>query len=162
MRLATFAALALLVGCGPGVDPLIGSYNFTMAGTDTNTAPNTTVTTSTNTGTMAITANAASTGYVITVGHIDTNVCVLDGKATEKATGPEITITPDQKCTFVNGASTATATIAGKAVLTLKDTRAMDTMAIDVTYSYAGTTYFLTFATNFAGTGKRTYSGTRR
>jgi len=161
MRLPTLAALALLVGCGPGIDPLIGSYTFAMTAADTNTAPNTAASTSSGTGTLAITSNAAMTGYVLTVAHNDTNPCVVEGTIPEKTTTPEITVKVDSKCTFYSGSGTTVATItSGKAVLKLMDTRAMDTMTLDVAYSYAGTTPI--FNVNFAGNGKRTYTGTRR
>jgi hypothetical protein len=163
MRLAPLAVLGLLVGCGPGIDPLIGSYTFTLTGTDTNTAPNTNSVTPTGTGTLAVTANAAADGYVITAAQTDASPCVIEGTAADKATSPELTVKTEQKCVFVSGPTTTTATFSsGKAVLKLNDTRAMDVLTLDVAYSYAGTTVVLGFTSNFAGTGKRTYTGTRR
>ena len=163
MRVPALVALVLVVGCGPGIDPLIGSYPFTLTGTETNTAPNTNTATTTGTGTLAVTANAAMTGYVITAAHSDASPCVIEGTATEKATGPEITVKADQKCVFVAGATTTTVTFtSGKSVLKLNDTRVMDVMTLDVAYSYAGTTTLGALVFNFAGTGKRTYTGTRR
>ena len=44
----------------------------------------------------------------------------------------------------------------------LSMTRVMDVMTLDVAYSYAGTTTLGALVFNFAGTGKRTYTGTRR
>lgn len=162
MRLLTLAVVTLLVGCGPGIDPLIGSYTFALTGTDTNTTPNTNTSTPTGTGTLAVTANAASTGYVITAAQTSADPCVIEGKASDKATAPEITITADQKCVFTEGPTTVTVTFtAGKSVLKLADTRAADVMTLDVSYSYAGTTTVI-ITQGFAGTGKRTYTGTRR
>jgi hypothetical protein len=163
MRLLTLAGLTLLVGCGPGVDPLIGSYTFALTGLDTNTAPNMNTSTPMGAGTLAVTANAALTGYVVTAAQTDADPCVLVGKAAEKAAAPEITITADQKCVFTEGPTTTTASFTtGKSVLKLSDTRAMDVMTLEVSYSYAGSTTVLGFTTSFAGTGKRTYTGTRR
>lgn len=160
MRLATFVSL-LLVGCGPGLDPMLGSFPFTLTGTDTNSSPNTTASTQSGTGTIAITSTAAMSGYLVTIAHFNTNACTLEATATEKATGPDITIKNGQTCTFTSGSGVATATItSGKVIVKLNDTRAADVMTMDVSYSYAGTTFL--FNQNFAGTGKRTYTGTRR
>jgi hypothetical protein len=152
-------AACLMFGCGPGIDPLIGSYTFTMTGLDTNTAPNTNNSPASGGGTVAITANAALTGYVISVGQNDLTPCVIEGTAAVKATDPEITVTANQTCTFALNGTSATATItSGKAVVKLNATRPADTLTLDVTYSYTGS--FVGFS--FVGNGKRTYTGTRR
>ena len=161
MRLATLAGVVLLVGCGPGIDPLIGSYTFTLSGLDTNTAPNTQTSTPSGGGTVAITTNATTlTDFVITLAQSDTTPCVLTGSvAAMKAADPEITIKPTQTCSFYGSGTTVTATItSGKAVVKLAATRASDTLTLDVAYSYA----YQVFGVNFAGTGHRTYSGARR
>lgn len=158
MRLATFAALVLLAGCGPGIDPLIGSYTFNLTGTDTTTSPSNRMDPVTGAGTLAITANALTSAYVLTVAQADASPCVLEGTALEKAATPTITIRADQKCTFVNAVGTTTATMSGTATLKEQATKSADLMALEVSYSYTGTT----FGFNFAGTGKRTYAGTRR
>ena len=162
MRALTLLGLTLLVGCGPGIDPLIGSYTFTMTGTDTNSAPNTDVSMPAGGGTVAITSNALVTGYVITVAQTNTSPCVFDGTAAvQKGADPEITIKPNQTCTLFTPSGTATATLTtAKAVLKLGTTRTADTMTLDVAYSYAGTTAI--FNINFAGTGHRTYTSARR
>ncbi len=164
MRLAIFAALVLFVGCGPGIDPLVGSYNFSLTGLDTNTMPNTKTTMPMGTGTIAVTPNAAMTGYVMTTAQTDASPCVIEGTATEKAASPEINVKADQKCVFVNGNTTVTVTFSsGKAVLKLNDTRAADVVTLDVAYAYEGVTSLgLGVTLNFAGTGKRTYTGPRR
>ncbi len=159
--LSTLAALVVLGGCGPGIDPLLGSYTFTLTSTDTESAPTTNTLTTTSAGTVSLTTNAALTGYVIALGHSDASVCVLEGTVAEKSTSPEITLKLEQKCTLASGSGIATATLtSGKASLKVNDTRAADVMTIDVAYSYAGTRPIFNMA--FAGTGKRTYVGTRR
>lgn len=162
MRILTLCAALFLVGCGPGTDPLIGSYAYTLTGTDTNTAPNTDTATSSGTGVLVITANAETTGYFVTLAHPDTNACTLAGTIDSKAMGPEITITANQACPFKSGLGTITATVtSGKAVLKVNAKRAEDVMTFDVAYSYAGNTGF-PFNLNFAGTGTRKYTGTRK
>ena len=165
MRLTALSTLALLVGCGPGIDPLVGTYAFTMTGVDTNTAPNKNVSNATGSGTISITSavamTAGTTNYVLTVAQADTTPCVFDGSAAEKATDPEITLKPTQVCTFYPSSGTARATLTtGKAVLKLNATRPVDGLTVDLTYSYDGTTPIFNIA--FAGAGHRTYTGTRR
>ena len=163
MRIATLTALVLLVGCGPGVDPLIGTYNLTYTATDTNTAPNTDKSDTTGTGTLTVTANAAMTGYVITAAHSNGNPCVIEGTAAEKATAPEITVKAATTCVFISGSTTTTVTMSsGKALLKLNDTRAMDVITLNVAYTYTGVTTFGALTFTFAGGGVRTYTGTRR
>lgn len=157
MRLATLSSLVLLVGCGPGIDPLIGSFTFTMSGSDVNTAPDTNSSTATGAGTVAITSNGLTTGYVVTVAQSDLTPCVFAGTTAEKATDPQITITSGQTCAL--GSATATLT-AAKAVLKMNATRAADVITVDVSYSYAGK--YPIFNTNYTGNGHRVYTGTRR
>jgi hypothetical protein len=161
MRLLPLAALVLFVGCGPGVDPLVGSFKFTMTGMDTNTG-STSTQNSTGAGNLAITANAALTSYLITVAEDGGgSSCVLEGTVDEKVT-TDIVVKAEQKCIFIAGATTTTVTFsAGKAVLKQASARAMDTVTLDLTYTYTGVTQFIV-TTNFSGSGKRTYTGTRR
>lgn len=160
MRIATLAFL-VLIGCGPGLDPLLGSYPFTLAGTDTNTSPNTNASPASGTGTLAVTSTAAMVGYLVTLAHANANGCTLEATVAEKATAPELTIKAGQTCTFVTSGGTTVATISsGKALLKLNDTRAADVMTLDVSYTYSGSTFLFNQA--FSGTGKRTYTGTRR
>lgn len=148
MRTVTlFATAVLLTACGP--DPMIGSYSFTLTGTDTNTAPNNSTSTPSGTGTLAVTS-ALMTDYVLTAAQTDASPCVLKGTRGEKA--QTITIAAEQKCTFVYAGGQVTATMTS-GTATLKD----NVMSLEVSYSYAGTTLGI----NYAGTGKRTYSGPR-
>ncbi len=162
MRILILAGLVLFVGCGPGIDPLIGSYTFTMTGQDINSAPNTNASTPAGSGTIAITSDALMTGYVITLAQTDTSPCVFSGTAAvAKSADPEITIKPTQTCVLLAPSGSATATLTtAKAVLKLGATRPADTMTLDAAYSYAGTTVIFNIA--FAGTGHRTYTSARR
>lgn len=161
MRIVTLCAV-LLMACGPGTDPLIGSFAYQLTGQDTNTAPNTDTFAPTGTGTLVITANAEVTGYFLTLAHPDTNSCTLAGTIDAKAMGPEMTINSGQTCTFRSVSGTATASLTmGKAVLKVGQKRAEDALTFDVAYTYAGNTGF-PFNLNFAGTGTRKYAGTRK
>lgn len=162
MRIVTLCAAVLLSACGPGTDPLIGSFTYQLTGTDTNTAPNTDGFTVSGTGTLVITANAEVTGYFLTLAHPDTNACTLAGTIDMKAMGPEISITSGQTCAFKSGSGSATASLTmGKAVLKVGQKRAEDALTFDVAYTYAGNTGF-PFNLNFAGNGTRKYAGTRK
>ncbi len=159
MRIATLA-LVLLVGCGPGIDPLIGSYAFTLTGTDTATDKSTTA--PSGAGTMSVTANALTNGYFINVAHSKATACVISGTANEKSTDPEITIDPAQTCVLSEGNTTTTVSFtSGKLVLDVGTTRAKDSAKLDVAYAYSGQTVQI-FTINFAGTGVRTYAGLRK
>lgn len=150
------------MGCGPGIDPIIGSYAYQLTGTDTNTAPNTDSSTSSGTGVLVITANAETTGYFLTLAHPDTNSCTLSGTLDSKAMGPEMTVAAMQTCTFKSGSGTITATVTtGRAVLKAGAKKADDTMTFDVSYSYVGNTGF-PFNLNFSGNGTRKYAGARK
>ncbi len=163
MRIVTLCAAVLLSACGPGTDPLIGSFTYQLTGQDTNTAPNNDGFAVSGTGTLVITANAEVTGYFVTLAHPDTNACTLAGTIDMKAMGPEITISSAQTCTFRTGNNSATATLTmGKAVLKVGQKRAEDLLTLDVAYGYAGVAGFAPFTVNFAGNGTRKYAGTRK
>lgn len=151
MRSLFFASL-LLVGCAPP-DYLPGSYNFTMASTDTESAPRMQTNTSSGMGTMAINVGK-SVDYVVTIAQSDASPCVVEATANEK--GDVISITPDQKCTFTYAGGSVTATMTTGTIKSTGDKG--EGATVEVNYTYAGTTLGI----NFAGTGKRTYTGTRR
>ncbi|GEM_PF-2393558 len=164
MRIALLAVVAVLSACGPGVDPLVGTFNFTLTGKDKNSVPDTSESTPTGTGTISVTPNALQTGYVITAAQTNASPCVLEGKAaTEKKASPELTISAGQQCVLTQGATTVTVTFtSGKLVLTQASTMEKDSAALDVAYSYTGVTNLIFGTATFAGAGARTYAGPRR
>ena len=144
--------LAVLAGCAP-TDPLPGAYHFTMTGTDTSTAPTTGTSTPTGSGTISISRGVA-TDYVLVLAQSDTTACVLTG-AKVKDQPLAIALSPNQTCTFPYPLGSATASLT-------TDTFSLDSATHDVAtlalaYSYAGS--FL--GINYAGTGTRTYTGSR-
>ena len=149
MRSLALLAL-LLTACAP--DPVLGTYDFTLTGTETETAPRSQTTASSGTGPMAITTGKTS-DYVVTLAQTDATPCVVNADKTEK--GDAINITAGQKCTFVFAGGNVTATMTtGTVAVSEKGENA----TVKVNYTYAGTT----FGINFAGTGERTYTGPRR
>jgi hypothetical protein len=151
MRLPIFvSSFVALSACAP--DPMLGSFNFTLNGTETETAPRSQTTTSTGAGTLAVTTGK-TVDYVLTVAQTDASPCVLEADRNDK--GDVVSITPAQKCTFVFPAGQVTATMTtGTVTVSEKG----ESLTVNVTYTYAGTTLGI----NFAGTGSRTYTGPRR
>lgn len=164
MRIALLAVVAFLSACGPGVDPLVGTFNFTLTGKDTNSVPNMDSSTPTGTGTISVTPNALQTGYVITAAQTNVSPCVIEGKtATDKATSPTLTINSGQQCVLTQGTTTVTVTFtSGKVVLTQATSQDKDSVTLDVAYSYTGVTNLIFGTATFAGAGTRTYAGPRR
>jgi hypothetical protein len=151
MRFALLAAALAVVGCAP--DPHLGTFNFNMTGTDTESAPRMNMATSvTAAGTFAITTGKDA-DYVLTLSHADTAPCVLDADLTEKKDA--IVITTGQKCTFPYSGGSATATLTSGSITASEKG---ETASINVNYSYAGTVLGIAFA----GNGTRTYAGSRR
>ncbi len=101
-------AVLVLAGCTP-VDPLVGSYNFTMTGTDTTTAPSNSTSTPTGTGTLAVTHGVA-TDYLIVIGQTDANGCTLKGDKT-KDKPLVVTVQTGQTCSFNYSTGKVTATL---------------------------------------------------
>lgn len=143
----------LAAGCVPA-DQLVGSYNFVLTGTDTTTAPSMSSSTPMGTGTLAIT-HGLTNDYVVVIAQADAQSCTLSG--TKVANKPlAMTLKADQKCQFANPLGTSTATLTtGDLVL---DSSTQNQATLTVTYSYSGTTLL---NINYAGTGKRTYTGPR-
>lgn len=150
MRSLVLASVLCLCACAP--DPVLGSFTFTLTGTDTETAPRNQTTPSTGTGTLAITTGK-KTDYVVTVAQSDTTPCVLEAEKNDK--GDVINIAAGQTCTFTYGTGSVTATMTSG---TLKADEKGENATLAVGYSYAGTT----FGISFAGTGVRSYAGPRR
>lgn len=148
MVMLSFAVTA----CTPA-DQLVGTFAFSLSGTDTNTAPNTTSTNPTGTGSLAITQGVA-TDYVMVIAQTDTSPCTLTGS---KASGKPnvITIGTGQTCQFAYPFGSVKATLnTGSVTL---DTSTMNTATLAMAYSYAGQVFNI----NYAGTGNRTYAGPR-
>lgn len=151
MRIALLAGfLVVASSCGP--DLRIGTFNFNMTGTDTETAPRMMATSTTGSGTFSVTAGTAA-DYVVTISQTDTSPCVLDADRNEK--GDAVTITVGQKCTFNYAGGQATATLTSGSITVSEKG---ETSSVNVSYSYAGSVIGI----NYAGNGTRTYAGSRR
>lgn len=152
MRLALAAALvALTSACAP--DPVLGTFSFTMGGTDTTTAPSSSTANASGTGHVAITAGKAK-DFVVTLAQADAVPCVLNGEGEQNKQG-SLTLPPGQTCTFGYSGGVVTATTTTGSV-TVDD---KDAFTMTVTYTYTGSTIL---GINFAGNGTRTYTGARR
>jgi hypothetical protein len=142
--------LSLCAACS-SVDPLIGTFNFTLTGSDTQTAPTSGTNPASGNGSVAITHGVAVDSYDITVAQVNSTACTVKGMQNDK--DPlTIDITTMQTCSFASGTGSVTATFTSGSA-TVKE----DTLTLQVGYSYAGTS----FGINFAGTGSRTYTGPR-
>jgi hypothetical protein len=149
----------VLSACGVPYDPLVGSFNFTLTGTEMQTMPSNQNSTTTGTGTIAITHGIAEKSYVLTVAETDSNPCTLRGTRNEMDPNT-IDIASAQMCHFTAGGGSITATLnASTAKLTLGpgSMPGADTIKLDVTYSYSGTV----LGFQFSGTGTRSYQGAR-
>ena len=148
----TALVAVVLTGCTPA-DLLVGSYNFTLSGTDTTTAPGMSTSTPTGTGTLAITHGVA-TDYVIVIGQTNSSACQLTGKK-NKDKAQVIDIAAGQVCQFLYSTGSVTATLTSGFV-TL-DSSTMNSATLALAYSYTGSVLGITYA----GTGSRTYVGPR-
>jgi hypothetical protein len=128
----------------------LGSFNFTMTGSETETAPRTQTTMSTAMGVLTVTTGKTS-DYVVVLSQNDTGPCVLEAKNERN----EIVMTSGQQCTFAGGGGTRlTATLTSGSIV-----RGERGEAITVNVAY---TYTAMVVLNFVGSGTRTYAGTRR
>ena len=151
-RTLTALVAVVLTGCTPA-DLLVGSYNVTLSGLDTTTAPGMSTSTPSGTGTVAITHGIA-TDYVLLIGQTTATACQLTGKK-NKDKAQVIDIAAGQVCQFSYSTGTVTATLTSGSV-TL-DASTMNTASLALSYSYTGSV----FGINYAGTGNRTYAGPR-
>lgn len=153
------AVLALLAaGCAPP-DPLLGSYAFTItAGQDNQTAPSTSSSTPTGTGTLCITQGKTD-DYLVTLAHSDVGSCTLRGTK-NKDDNLKFDLVANQNCVLKNSNTQVNAVITnGTVSLTVTQVSQNvqnKSVSLPVSYSYSGTTVF---GINFAGTGARTYAG---
>jgi hypothetical protein len=137
----------LFCACTP-VDPIIGTYGVTVTGSENQTAPTNSTNTISGMGTVSVTADKERVGYLVTFG--EAYLCRLRG--TKSATTPgEIEITDGQTCQI---GGTNASTTDGKVSL---DAATSSTVTLTVSYTYSGQV----FGINYAGTGTRTYTGSR-
>ena len=154
-KLFVVAALGL-AACAP--DPMIGSYSFTITGTETQTAPTSGSSTPSGTGTLAITAGKTD-AYLVTVGHSDISSCTLKGTKKAQQQDMKFELLPNQPCILKNGGTVANAVITSGTVsqtitqVSSQETRRDVSLAISYTWSYTALGF------NFVGTGNRTYAG---
>lgn len=162
MRQATLAVLVLLGGCSPAPDPFIGTFTQTMTGTNRQISPDSDSSSEFDFGTIAVTPNALTSGYLLSVVHGSTNKCTLDGTLSLDSAEPEIALSPSQKCSLTGASEKRTMTLgSGKAVLTLHPaSRLADQLTLTLSYSYVGTRYLFNVSTS--GSGERSYTGSRR
>lgn len=136
-------------------DPLVGTYNATVTGTDMQTAPNNASTTVSGTGTLAVTQTKADPmKYQVTFGQ-STYQCTVSG--TRNAMNQLlIDLAGAQQChiDFSGGNFTATTNMGTVTV----DKETMNTATMTLSYAYSGTGLF---NINYAGTGTRTFTGTK-
>ena len=151
------AVAAALTGCGP--DPMIGTFTFTVSGTDTQTAPSSSTAQVTGTGNLVITQGKA-TDYLVTIAHSDSSACTVNATRS-KETPNTLSLVANQSCILRAGGAAATAILtSGTATLTpATSASASDlvTLTVNYTWSYTGL-----LGVNFAGTGTRTYAGTKQ
>lgn len=145
--LVLVASFLAFSACGP--DLLVGTFTFTMSGTDTTSGSNASATS--GTGHIAIT-QAKTEGYVLTLAQLDSEPCVFNGSL-EKNKSFTLTLAPNQACTITSGSSSATATLTSGTASVVEDA-----MTMTVAYTYQGSTIF----GSFSGNGTRTYTGNRR
>lgn len=151
MRTLFLATALALVGCAP--DPTLGTFDYTMNGTDTQTAPSSSTSTTAGGGVIVITTGKA-TDYLVTLAHADTTPCTFSADRNDK--GDLISMAAGQTCLIVQGNLGATATLTSG---TLTSTDKGETSTVEVSYSWTAQGLF---GVNYAGTGKRTYVGKRR
>jgi hypothetical protein len=144
---ATLLAVLALCSCTP-LDPLIGTFNATVSGADTDTAPTARTTTVSSTATLVVTADKEHVGYLITVAEAN-YMCRLKAVKDTSAT-LQLKLSDGQTCQIGN----ATATLTSGTLSLDKDTTNTATFTVNYSYAYQ-------LVVNFAGTGTRTYTGPR-
>jgi hypothetical protein len=151
MRTLLLAAALAFAGCAP--DPMLGSFDYTMSSSDTETAPGNGTSNGAGAGVLAVTTGKAA-DYLVTLAHADTTPCTFTANRDDK-TGI-VGLASGQTCLVVARGTGATATLTSGTVTV--DEKG-ENMTVEVAYSYAGQALF---GINFAGNGKRTYVGKRR
>jgi hypothetical protein len=157
MRALVVASIAIVSTACNAVDPLLGSFNFVLTGSDTQTAPGSGTSTPSGTGTLAVTAGKTEKSYVVTIAQLEPNTggsCTLT--ATKDPMEPlTATVTAAQTCRFEGFNTTVTGTMTSGSLKV--DTEKGETATLSLSYTFAGTF----FGVNFAGNGMRTYTGAR-
>ncbi|MFT3711397.1 MAG: hypothetical protein QM817_27505 [Archangium sp.] len=163
----TLLAVLLAAACAPErhADPYLGTFNYVMTGTQTETAPIAASDFVYRDGTFAITTGRA-VDYVVTI--VDAKapgVCVLSANLNEKRDG---IVTPGQQCSLsLNSRGTVplTFTSGGFTAGTLADP-ASGVVTLTVEYTYEGRSTSLggygmmDTVIEFAGSGTGTFTGT--
>ena len=153
-KLALVLAVAFS-GCAP--DMMIGTYSFTITGTDTQTAPGSGTTTASGTGNLVITSGKTD-AYLVTVANSDTGSCTLKGTKKKDDAAMTFDLVAQQPCVLRSGNNAVNATItSGTVNLTVTQVSQNEIrkdVSVQVNYTW---TY--TFGVNFTGTGVRTYAG---
>jgi hypothetical protein len=144
--------LPLLAACGP--DPVLGTFNFMVTGTDNQTTPTTQTSTASGAGTIAITKGLMDQNYDITIAQAGATACTIHGTPDPKD-ALTVDITAGSTCALQFAGGNATATMGTNGTATVKQ----DALTMSVTYTYTGTTIILN--QTFAGSGSRTYTGPR-
>lgn len=147
MRRLLLLALVVASACTPA-DPFIGTYAVTVTGTENETAPSNQSRTINGMGSLSVSQNKERTGYLVLFG--ENYLCRLLGTRS-MSTPTEIDIPDGQICNISGFNGTTT-----DAKVTI-DAQTMTTATLTVSYSF---TYTLLFQ-NHAGTGTRTFTGTR-
>ncbi len=137
--------------CGAcGSDPFIGTYNVTVTGTETETAPRNAMRTINGLGTVSVSQNKDRNGYIIVLGE-PSYLCRLTATRGSSGGGLELDLPGGQTCNVQGYSGTA-----ADAKLTI-DPQTLSSVTLTVPYAF---TYTATFE-NHAGTGTRTYTGPR-
>jgi hypothetical protein len=157
-RLALVLAVAL-TGCAP--DGMIGTYAFTITGTDTQTAPQSQSTTASGSGWLTITKGKTD-AYIVTVANSDTGSCTLKGTKKKDDSAMTFDLVANQPCVLRSGGNAVNATITSGTVnlsvtqVSQNEVRKDISMAVNYNWTYTA------FTINFVGTGTRTYAGTEQ
>ncbi len=151
MRTLFLTAALTLAACAP--DATLGTFDYTMSGTDTETAPGSSGSTTSGTGVLSITTGKVA-DYLVTVAPSDTSSCTF--AVTRNQKDGSLAFAGGQTCALVARSNSATATMSS-GVLTINEKS--ESATLEVAYAYSGSGLF---GINFAGNGKRTYTGKRR
>ena len=149
-------AAAALVGCAQ--DQSLGSYNFTITGTDTQTSPTANTTAASGTGALVITRGKTD-AYLVTVANSDTGSCTLKGTKKKDDSAMSFELAANQPCVLRSGSNSVNATITtGTVTLTVTQV-AQNEYRKDISMAVSFTWTYTAFGITFAGTGTRTYAG---
>ncbi|MFT3711398.1 MAG: hypothetical protein QM817_27510 [Archangium sp.] len=168
MRLRIAVLTVFVAACAPAPGPntaapnIVGTFNFSMTGEETETTPpNFFSGPASGTGTLTVTAGK-STDYIVTIHQADVALCLLVADLDAKN---EVVITPGQKCEFANALRHAvnTVTFTGGSVTVSEQ----EGVTVSLAYEYQNHLSFnISYGQppveiDYAGTGSRQYVGAR-